>query len=767
MSISNNSEYKLFNHVNNGVMVLDEECKVLFWNDWLYINTGVSSDDIVSRELSEVFPEIKIKKLRRKMMQAKTMKAPAYYQGANDKYLIPAQLKTITGLYYDMMQQDATVTYLDDKYTYLVTIYDCTPYLEIERKLNRLAELNEKHSQTKSEFLAHTSHELRTPLNSILGFIELLKSTRMSEDQLGYLNVLQDSSNAMLDIVNSVMSISEVEKGVLEYKPTECSIYDTVKSSAELFYAKAMQKSIRLVCYIDPALPSKVFADASKIRQILLNFLSNAIKFTPDNGTIYIKTVHKGISEGFSEILFSVSDTGVGMNKEFIDKIFTPYEREQTGEYYEGSGVGLYICSKFAELMQSEIKVKSIEGEGSEFSFTVSSRVLDSEPEHYEIVTSGEPLGILIPEGSGPVEETLKCYMSSLGIEYRELSCIHSSQEAAAELPEVIIITECMKLCESIDNCEVFKSKKIICLSDSHCDTENTSNHIDTVITYRGILDPRSFELVVNEAYKAKEDSVSASDKRVLVMEDNYNNQMLMKVIFEKLGAVCDIVSNGESGLMYCKQNSYSLILIDINMPIKNGLETMEALKLYAEKNNVSLPPVYALTAHALKEKQVEYLSYGFDGYLVKPISVSTLKQLLYGTGVRSVSVNSTEGIIDHIIESMCLYADIENDDVERLLDIFFKSIYNDLSEIEQSIHNGDDNAVKSKAHYIKGQFLNFYLSEMASDMENLEEYGSDIGVSESLDIITGIRARVKDISEQLAVYRSEKTKDREHISGN
>jgi signal transduction histidine kinase/DNA-binding NarL/FixJ family response regulator len=759
MKTSDNYKFELFNHVNNGVMVLDEECRVLFWNNWLYLHTGVCVDEISRKELVEIFPDVNLKKLKRKMNQTKMMKAPAYYQGFNDRYLIPVQVKSLTGQFYDVMQQDVTVSYLEDEDVYLVTVYDCTPYLEVEQKLNRMAEINKKHSQSKSEFLAHTSHELRTPLNSILGFIELLKSTSLSVEQREYLNVLQDSSNSMLDIVNSVMSISEVEKGVLEFKPTECSIHDTVKSSAELFYAKALQKSIRLVCFIDPELPAKVFADSSKIRQILLNFISNAVKFTPEEGEVYVKAELVSAETGVAEIKFSVKDNGAGMNKEFTDKIFMPYEREQTDEYFEGSGVGLYICSKFAELMQTEIKVESAVNEGSEFSFVIKSKILDGRSFAYAERSGDLAVSVVLKEDKGAVTETLSKYMQSLGMPnkvFKKFSDIIEENAKGRRFSAVNVIAECDELCKDATLLEKMGDMKIVCLSDTHCETHRNNAHGDKLVTYRGILDPRSFLLAVKEAYKKDPAGRIDTNKRVLVMEDNYNNQLLMKVIFEKLGAATDIVSNGESGLMYFKQHKYDLVLIDINMPIKDGLETMTAIKEYAEKENADIPPVYALTAHALKEKQVEYLSYGFDGYLVKPISVSVIKQLLDVAAPveHTVSAISPSGMIEYIMLNMLENAEIESEDVERLLDIFFKSIYNDLDELEYNVKNELHAKIKSKAHYIKGQFLSFYLKDMAASMEKLEEHGLDIGIEYALQLVGGIRKNVKGLSEQLAVFR-------------
>jgi len=760
MKTSDNYKFELFNHVNNGVMVLDEECKVLFWNDWLYLHTGVSVNDISRKELTETFPNVNLKKLKRKMNQTKMMKAPAYYQGFNDKYLIPVPLKSLTGQFYDVMHQDVTVSYLEDEDVYLVTVYDCTPYLEVEQKLNKMVEINKKNSQSKSEFLAHTSHELRTPLNSILGFIELLKSTSLSSEQREYLNVLQDSSNSMLDIVNSVMSISEVEKGVLEFKPTECNIHDTVKSSAELFYAKALQKSVRLVCFIDPELPAKVFADSSKIRQILLNFISNAVKFTPEKGEIYVKTELINSDSGMAEIRFAVKDNGAGMSKDYIDKIFTPYEREQTDEYFEGSGVGLYICSKFAELMQSKIEVESTPDKGSEFSFVIKSKILDGRSFAYGEGSSDLAVSVVLKEDHGPVQETLSKYMSSFGMPnkvFKKFTDVIEENDRGRRFSAVNIIAECDELCKDASLLEKMGDMRIVCLSDNHCETHRNNAHGDKIVTYRGILDPRSFLLAVKEAYQKDRAAHMDTNKRVLVMEDNYNNQILMQVIFEKLGAATDIVSNGESGLMYFKQHKYDLVLIDINMPIKDGLETMLAIKEYSEKEKVDIPPIYALTAHALKEKQVEYLSYGFDGYLVKPISVSVIRQLLnvsesVGTPEKSISDGS---LIEFIMLNMIENAEIERHDVERLLDIFFKSIYNDLDDMEHHVANGQHEKLKSKAHYIKGQFLSFYLKEVASSMEKLEEQGLDIGSEYAMQILKNTRKYVNDLGDQYKSYRA------------
>jgi len=768
MSISNINNVELFNHVNNGVMVLDAECGLLFWNDWLYLHTGVRSEDVVGKLLTDIFPDINAKKLTRKMNQAKLMSAPSYYKGANDKFLIPIEQKSLTEQHYEFMQQDVTVSYLADNDCYLVTIYDCTPYLEIEQKLletNKknieLADINKKHSATKSEFLAHTSHELRTPLNSILGFMELMKTTRLTSEQRDYLNVMLDSSNSMLDIVNSVMSISEIEKGVLEYKPSECNFINIVKSSAELFYAKALEKSISLICFIDPKIPSSLYADGSKIRQILLNFISNAIKFTPEFGAIRVKAELTKLENGFADIKLSVKDSGVGMNDDFIKKIFMPYEREQSEEYFEGSGVGLYICSKFAGLMHSVINVDSVNGEGSEFSFVFRSKVLNGSTFSEVVNINGSRLGILLHDENSFLAETIKSYIHSFGVEFVEYSTVEEvihDVENGLNTPDVLIVTECDELCIEENVISRLNNVPIVCLTNKLCSTYADSSHGEKLIKYRGILDPKSFMLAIKDAIQGRVVTGAEREKRVLVMEDNYNNQELMKVIFGKLGAIVDVASNGETGLLYFKQHKYDLVLIDINMPIKNGIETIKAIREYIAKHPAEFPEIYALTAHALKEKQEEYIDIGFDGYLVKPININILKQLLNGSEeVGELGIEHSEkdeNIIEYIRQSMYDNADIEWDDVERLLDIFFKSIYSDINEVKAALEVGNTKVVSTKGHYVKGQFLSFRLFNLADMISDIEKFHIPLEKHKALELVEELNVKVKYIQESFENYR-------------
>jgi signal transduction histidine kinase/CheY-like chemotaxis protein/HPt (histidine-containing phosphotransfer) domain-containing protein len=758
--MGNIQNIKLFDNINNGVCALSEDLRVEYWNEWLSVNTGIKSDDITGKHIHDFFTDMDTEKLKRKMNYAKMLKSPSYYHAAIDKYLIPIHFKRLTGRKFDRMRQDVVITYLTDYSKYLCVIYDNTSYLEIERKLQDnnskledYAKLAQKYSESKSAFLANTSHELRTPLNSLLGFIELLKTTELTKEQTDYLNIIHDSSYAMLDIVNTVMGISEAEKGIVAFKPAECSIMDTVRAATELFYAKAFSKRINLTCYIDPNIPVKLYADCSKIRQILLNFISNSIKFTPETGFVDVAAKLMKIKDGKAYIEFSVEDTGAGISEEFQKKIFVPYEREDTGIYFEGTGIGMHICAQFAELMGSRISLRSTVGEGSRFSFVLAADIINSATYAEETDIKDISITVLTMDSQDSMSRVIISYLDAVNASY---SVYSSAEEIPQDKnPDVLLVAGCVNLCSNSFAVDELPAKKVICFSRLKCNKEHEVIRNPKIITYRGIFDPKSIYLCISDAAVEITHSYSTDKKRVLVMEDNPNNQKLMKVILEKMNCEVDLAINGEAGFILFKQYRYDLIFIDINMPVKNGRETITAIKEYSSSADIALPRIYALTAHILDDVKNEYLSMGFDGYLKKPVRVDTIKNLLtdlkIGGRQSYLPKPAAENKVEFIRKNMEKFAELEWENIQSLLEMFLGSIFTELSDLSRVARSESRENLKKKAHYLKGQCMSFYLEKETAILSRIEY--EDLSLDELNSLINDLKNEISILEQQYSEY--------------
>jgi signal transduction histidine kinase/CheY-like chemotaxis protein len=733
MIMSKIGNIELFNDLSNGVLVLTEDMVVGYWNDWLSVNTGIRAVEIVGKKLDFFFPDIDLSRLSKKMDYSKKLKSPSYYHAFLDKYLIPIDNNKLLDSHFEKMRQDVVISYLPDYESFLIVITDNTNHLEIEyklkennKKLEHLAKSLEKYSETKSSFLTNTSHELRTPLSSMLGFIDLIKATGLTPEQKSYIDIIEDSSNAMLNIVNSVMTLSEVERGVLLNKPVECNLFDTVRSATELFYAKAVDKFIELSCYIDLNIPSKILFDSSKLRQMIINLVSNSIKFTDKGGSVKVAVELQEIEGSTAFIKISVEDDGAGMDSDFQKQMFQPFERDKKNIYYEGSGVGLNICSNFANILNTEIAVKSEVGKGSCFSFLIEAEILDAKPILDFFDAKDARYGLFAVGEDDYVGTLLRKYLNTLNKEFYEYQSVEDLRENG-DKSDIVLVAGCSKLCKSGVELEKISCGKIICFSSNLCGLVRKAELKEKVLRYKGIFDPKSICLVISEAIDSLDNGLEKNAKeKVLVMEDNYNSQQLMKVVFKKIGVDVDVAPNGEAGYIMFKKNNYSLILIDINMPIMDGMETVSEIRKYAAVNNMILPPVYALTAHFFEEKKEEIMSHGFDGYFTKPVEIKALKALLRNTLVSYKEGDSDEAsIIATVRENMLKYSELDWNHVKVLLESFFSLIFKDLDEMKKFIDSGEHVAISRKSHYIRGQLMNFYLKDVASLLNLIEEEGT------------------------------------------
>ena len=499
-------------------------------------------------------------------------------------------------------------------------------------------------NRAKDLFLANMSHEIRTPLNGIVGFTQLLKSTDLNAEQEEFIGVIESSSENLLMIVNDILDLSKIKADKIELEEIEFNSIEKFESAIESYAARAAEKDIDLRVYIDPHLPRKLIGDPTKISQVMVNLISNAIKFTGLRGVIDVSIVKLSEDENSANIRFAVKDTGIGISDEQKEKIFDAFSQADvsTSRKYGGTGLGLAISSKLVEFMGGKLDINSIEGEGSTFFFnlTLDKVNVQEQEELSDLYEYSVVLALPEDEIADFIDENYAKYAK-----YRNANFSMKTYDELVEmqenhtLPDVILIDH--RYCHrnnELNKCIVFDTKVVLfTTSDQKKNLESIEHKIDRIV-YK----PANFTKTIKALDVVFDDKqISAEPKAIthnkvqfqnisaMVAEDNSINQKLIQNILNGLGVDVTVVENGKMALEQRQMNEYDIIFMDIQMPIMGGIEATHEIVDYENKNRKHHIPIIALTANALTGDKEKYLKEGMDGYLSKPIELPSLIKVL------------------------------------------------------------------------------------------------------------------------------------------
>jgi len=502
-------------------------------------------------------------------------------------------------------------------------------------------------NESKSLFLANMSHEIRTPLNGIVGFTELLKSTDLNTEQIEFTNIIEKSSENLLSIINNILDLSKIESNKTEL---DMVIFDPIiefESAIETYGVRASEKNIDLNLFLDPSIDKKLLGDSVKIKEVLINLLSNAIKFTDFGGKISIEIMKVSSVENQTEISFSIKDNGVGMTKEQQLNVFAAFTQADVSitRKYGGTGLGLTISTKFLELMGTELKLESQKEKGTRFYFSIlfeevlESTELDMNQEFNDIT-------ICRFNYNTPVQQNI--YISK----YLEYYHVNSNLfNTPSDLKKCNLDKNLHSIWIDVDTCEdkllqtihKLNSHKLVLLSSfSNRDRLEKLGLNTAKILYKPITPSKIVQGISTIIYGEDETSINKTittastpfnsiqfNGKILVAEDNFINQKLIKQILLKYGVEVELANNGLEAFEKRKGETYDLIFMDIQMPVMDGIEATHEILNYEIEEQLQHIPIIALTANALNGDRERFLAEGLDEYIPKPIETNELLFIL------------------------------------------------------------------------------------------------------------------------------------------
>ncbi len=525
-------------------------------------------------------------------------------------------------------------------------------YAIIDKAIENIAKEKDKAkeaSAAKSIFLANMSHEIRTPLNGIIGFTELLKGTDLDDEKREFVDVIEKSSENLLEIINNILDLSKVESNKIEIDEILFDPIHEFENAIEVYGPKAAEKNIHLSSYIDPRLNNYLKGDATKIKEVLINLMSNAVKFTPENG--YITTEIRKIdnaSEGKVKIYFSVQDSGIGIAKEKIQGIFDAFNQADSTitRKFGGTGLGLTISSKYIELMGGKLSVESEVGKGAKFYFIIELEESSSASENYENRFSDFNAAVFSSASSQkPYSQFVYDYFSFFGSNVKFYSDFGGLKNLIYKFGANIIVADLNELSEE----EINEYKKIklpiilILKASQQSKFESLKTKYITPIyepvnmtKIVKILEASRDMLPHKETPKVQKKKTTHTfgkkfNAKVLVAEDNEINQKLIKRTLEDLGLNVTIVNNGLQALEERQDTSkeYDMIFMDIAMPVMDGIIATQKILEYENKNSLTHIPIVAITANALKGDRERFMKEGLDEYITKPIKKESILSVL------------------------------------------------------------------------------------------------------------------------------------------
>jgi PAS domain S-box-containing protein len=657
------------------------------------------------------------------------------------------------------------------------TVRDVTEQKRVAAELHKAREAADSANRAKSDFLANMSHEIRTPMNAVIGMTELLQDTPLSSDQREYVETLGEAAESLLGLINDVLDFSKIEAGMLELSPVEFDLREALENTLRTLGHRAHQKGLELACRVAPDVPEALVGDAPRLRQIVLNLLGNAIKFT-EQGEVLLQ-VEKEAAAGPGEVAlrFVITDTGIGIPRDKQDVIFEAFAQADgsTTREYGGTGLGLAIAARLVRMMGGSVSLESEPGRGSRFTFSARLAVpAGGAARTSRVPASLKGLRVLVVDDNATnrriLEEMLGLWeMRPKTVDGGKAALKEMQKAADAGEPYPLVLLDGnmpgmdgFSVAERIREQPHLAGASIMMLTSSarpgdraRCLELGVASHLSKPIKRSALFDTLTEVLagrVGTRARRAGPTAVPLSKGyrrlRVLVAEDNVVNQQVVMGFLDRAGHAAVVVSTGTEVLVALEQHEFDVVLMDLQMPELDGLETTSAIRK-RERSTGGHIPIVALTAHVVKGDAERCLAAGMDAYLAKPLRGRDLFAAIESVlepGRVPASTETAAPAIDEVRLLERVGGDREA--LRELVDVFLTDAPSLLARIKEAIDAKDTRAVQAAAHTLKGAVSNFAApsaTEAAARLQQTSE-GNDLGsAGAALDVLQREVERVRD----------------------